>query len=252
MADERYKDVTIKQMLNHTSGFPDVKDYEWEKPQKDGVAAERYARSLTSEKLISKPGEEFHYSNMAFDVLADVIAKVSGKSFETYVKNNILLPLQMQESSFFQPETRESLRTTPHTGNPPQASAVYPYNRKHAPSSTLNSNVIEMANWAIANLHQGEFKGKKIINPDTYKMLITPTFVIDSTRNREIGFSWFLLKYKEMDIIAHSGGDLGYRSIFTLIPSSHTGIVILANYDQTPIERINTKVMDILFETSSN
>src|SRR5688572_33222198 len=41
MADDRFKEITIRQMLNHTSGFPDVKDYEWEKPQLDTGAAER-------------------------------------------------------------------------------------------------------------------------------------------------------------------------------------------------------------------
>jgi len=145
MADERYKAITIRQMLNHTSGFPDVEDYEWEHPQKDEGAAERYAKSLSNEKLVSAPGTEFHYSNMAFDVLAAVVAKVSGQSFEVFVKKNILLPLEMKESSFYQPETNVSLRTTPHTGKPPRVSKIYPYNRSHAPSSTLNSSVAEMS-----------------------------------------------------------------------------------------------------------
>ncbi len=127
--DERYKLITIKQMLNHTSGMPDVEDYEWEKAVADDSAAERYVRSLTDKKMISDPGKEFHYSNMAYDVFADVIAKVSGMPFETYVKNNILIPLEMYLSSFYLLDIKQSLRTSPHTGNPPQVSAIYPYNR---------------------------------------------------------------------------------------------------------------------------
>jgi CubicO group peptidase (beta-lactamase class C family) len=248
MADTRYKNVTIKQMLNHTSGFPDVNDYEWDKPQMDDGAAERYAKSLINEKLISKPGEEFHYSNMAFDVLADVVAKVSGQSFESFVKENILLPLQMTESSFFQPETKESLRTTPHTGNPPAVSAVYPYNRAHAPSSTLNSSAVQLANWAIANLHHGIFNGRSILKPESYSMMMTPTFVTDKENNQAVGLSWFIGHYKDVSMIMHSGSDLGYRSNFTMIPDRKLGIVLLANYDETPIKDINFKVLDILLE----
>ena len=246
MADERYKAITIRQMLNHTSGFPDVEDYEWEHPQKDDGAAERYARSLGSENLVSTPGIEFHYSNMAFDVLAAVVAKVSGESFEAFVKNHILQPLEMNESSFYQPETHVALRTTPHTGKPPRVSKIYPYNRSHAPSSTLNSSAAEMSHWTIANLHEGNYKGERILQPYSYKTLMTPGFVINKEENVAIGLSWFIHQYKGHSLIGHSGSDLGYRSILTLIPDRKMGIIILANWDQTPVNVINNSVLDIL------
>jgi CubicO group peptidase (beta-lactamase class C family) len=75
MDDQRYKAITIAQMLSHISGMPDVTDYEWDKPQYDEGAAERYIRGLAKEKLIAAPGEKFRYSNMAFDILADVIPR---------------------------------------------------------------------------------------------------------------------------------------------------------------------------------
>ncbi len=166
--DERYKLITIKQMLNHTSGMPDVDDYEWAKAVSDDNAAEKYVRSLVNEKMISDPGKEFHYSDMAYDVFADVIAKVSGMSFETYVKNNILIPLEMHVSSFYLPDIKQSFRTTPHVGSAAKVSAIYPYNRMHAPSSTLNTNVLELSHWAIANLYDGDYKGKQILTKATH------------------------------------------------------------------------------------
>ena len=42
LADEQYRHITIRQMLTHTSGFPDVKDYEWTNPQYDDKALEKY------------------------------------------------------------------------------------------------------------------------------------------------------------------------------------------------------------------
>ena len=65
--DDRYRDITVQQMLSHVSGMPDVMDYEWDTPQYDEGALERYVRSLSSKKLIYEPGEKYAYSNMAFE-----------------------------------------------------------------------------------------------------------------------------------------------------------------------------------------
>lgn len=46
LKDERYKTITVRQMLGHISGMPDVQDYEWDKPQYDDGALERYVRSI--------------------------------------------------------------------------------------------------------------------------------------------------------------------------------------------------------------
>ncbi len=99
MADERYRTITIRQMVTHSSGMPDVDDYEWDKPQYDDGALERYVRSLSDRTLLFAPGDKFQYSNMAFEILGDVIAKVSGQSFDDYVQDQILTPLRMKDST---------------------------------------------------------------------------------------------------------------------------------------------------------
>jgi CubicO group peptidase (beta-lactamase class C family) len=245
-ADNRYKKITIKQMLNHTSGMPDVEDYEWEKGTSDEGAAERYTRSLVDNKLISEPGAEFHYSNMAFDITADVIAKVSGMPFERYVKQNILDPLEMYESSFYFPDTKKSLRTSPHIGNPPTVSVVYPYNRMHAPSSTLNTSILELAHWAIANINGGKYKATRILSPATHAMMMSPTFTIDAAEKRAIGLSWFMYPYLGTLSYEHGGSDLGYRSMLTLIPAKKLGIIILCNLSQMPISNVRNTIREIL------
>jgi CubicO group peptidase (beta-lactamase class C family) len=244
--DERYKNITIRQMLNHTSGMPDVDDYEWEKAVADEGAAERYTKSLQNQKMISDPGKEFHYSNMAFDVFADLVQKVSGQTFEKYVKDNILNPLEMYESSFYYPEIKKSLRTSPHAGNPPKVMAVYPYNRMHAPSSTLNTNVEELSHWAIANNHGGIYKGKQVIAPHTYKAMTTPTFTINKENNRAIGLSWFIYPYKNEINLEHGGSDDGYRSILTLIPEKKLGIIVLCNLDRFNVNVVRDKIRDVV------
>jgi len=245
LADERYRQITVRQMLNHTSGMPDVEDYEWDRPQYDEGAAERYVRSLKDEQMIAAPGELWRYSNMAFDVMADVIAKVSGRPFEIYVKQNILDPLGMSESTFLYPETPERLRTTGHVWRlGPAVSEVYPYNRRHAPSSTLNSSVLEMTKWASANLNRGELDGERILTEESYEVLWNPSAEV--AEDYHVGLSWFLGTYRGTRTIGHSGGDTGYSSQFMLLPEEGIGVILASNYDRTPTGAIRDGVLDIL------
>ena len=251
--DPYYKEITIKQILTHTSGMPDVQDYEWNKPQFDDGAAERYVRSLANEKMIAKPGEKFRYSNMAFDVLADVISKVSSMTFENYIKEKILNPLNMKESDFLRERIKPDLRTSGHIFNlQPRVSEIYPYNRIHAPSSCLESNVTEMCNWAIANMNKGFLNGKRILDESSYKLLFEPQFKASDERffnenaDQFIGLSWFIKQYRGFKTIFHSGGDLGYRSEIIMIPEKSLAVIVASNYSSTPINGLAFGLIDIV------
>src|SRR5438270_5134497 len=56
--DERYRIITIRQMLSHTSGIPDTVNYNWDKPEYDAGALERFVRSIADQKLVFAPGEK--------------------------------------------------------------------------------------------------------------------------------------------------------------------------------------------------
>jgi CubicO group peptidase (beta-lactamase class C family) len=114
MADDRHKTISVRQMVTHTSGMPDVEDYEWAKPQYDDAALERYVRSLSDRRLLFAPGEKFRYSNMAFEILGDVVSKVSGESFDDYVQHQILTPLRMNDSTLFVKQANPRLLTWGH------------------------------------------------------------------------------------------------------------------------------------------
>lgn len=230
MKDERYKAITIRQMLSHVSGMPDVEDYEWEKPQYDDGALERYVRSLANLSLIAAPGTTFRYSNMAYEILGDVIAKVSGESFEDYVKHHILEPLDMKSSTLLIKKADPKLLTSPHVldeSYEPTVSRVFPYNRMHSPSSTLYSNVLDMSRWAIANMNRGELDGKRILKASTYDFMWKPAG--DNWRN--IGISWFLGARREYRTISHNGGDTGFRSNLVMIPDKGVAVIMMSNYD---------------------
>ena len=66
--DPRCEQITVRQMLTHTSGMPDTGDYAWDRPQYDDDELENYVRSLAPLKLDANPGERHAYSNIAYEV----------------------------------------------------------------------------------------------------------------------------------------------------------------------------------------
>ena len=244
LKDERYKLVTLRLMLSHISGMPDTNDYEWDKPQYDDRALERYVKSLANDSLIADPGTKFQYSNIAFEGLGDVIAKVSGLSFEDYVKRNILEPLGMTISTLLVKQADTGLLTSPHVlgqSYDVEVSKVFPYNRMHSPSSTLYSSVLDMSRWAMANLNRGELHGKRILKSSTYDLMWKPA----GEQFGQIGISWFLNKYKGFGLVTHSGGDTGFVSNLVLIPEKKIAVVMMSNYDRARLRPLTFAALDV-------
>jgi CubicO group peptidase (beta-lactamase class C family) len=247
LADERYKEITIQQMLSHVSGMPDVMDYEWDNPVYDEGALERYVRSLTDRKMRFDPGTKFAYSNMAFECLGDVIAKVSGMSFADYEKKHILDRAGMKESTFLKPDHLpenwaaghlRSLTTVAWDG--------YPYNRMHGPSSTLHSNAIEMCNWAITNINRGSFEGNRILETSSYDLLWKPWFKTGAGETRDsVGLSWFLGEYRGEKSVGHGGGDVGFNTYLIILPEKALAVVVLCNYIPAPVGYLTNAALDI-------
>jgi len=243
--DDQYKNITIKQMLNHISGMPDVQDYEWYKPVYDAGALEQYVRSISSKKMRSAPGERYAYSNMAFECLGDVIAKVSGMSFAEYVKKYILNPSGMKKSTFLKPDYLPENWAAPHTRIvTAKLGDEYPYNRMHGPSSTLHSNILEMCNWAMINLDSGTYEGNTILNPESYDLLWKPWF--QNGEDSYVGLSWFLRKFGDENTIGHSGGDTGFKTDFVMLPEKNVSVIVLCNLNPSPVMNIKSAALDII------
>jgi CubicO group peptidase (beta-lactamase class C family) len=227
--DERYRVITIRQMLSHTSGIPDTLNFNWDKPEYDAGALERFVRSVADQNLAFAPGEKFAYSNTAYEILGDVIAKVSGESFEDYVQHNVLTPLGMKDSTLLVRDANPQLLTSPHVLENSQVavSKIFPYNRAHSPSSTLYSNIEDMSAWAIANLNHGELNGKRILKPETAAAMWQP--VVPALGMKE-GISWFSTDLQGHHLVLHSGGDTGFESMLILAPDDAVGIVAMCNF----------------------
>lgn len=96
-----YKNITIKHLLNHTSGLPKyfwIAEHEWmeEKPPTNSDLMN--ALPQTKARRFFRPGRNFDYSNTGYFVLASIVEKVTGTSFNTFLKENIFEPLGMKNT----------------------------------------------------------------------------------------------------------------------------------------------------------
>lgn len=245
MKDERYKEITIRQLLSHTSGMHDVKDYHWDKPENDVDALERYVKSpeVSHGMLKWDPKDnKFSYSNIGYEILGVVISKISGLSFEEYINQSIFIPLGMNNSKLLTFEREMSQICAPHYKNDKNEiikAEVFPYSRTHGPSSTLTSNAEDIKKWAIANLE------KKILKEETYEKMMEVQAQIPNN-GESICLSWFKREQSGFSLYGHEGADDGFRSSFWMCPELNMYILVNANMTGAQVKKISKMVFDLL------
>jgi len=224
--DERIKKISIKDLLNHTSGLPDVKNYHWENNNQSNTSLKEYVASLNL-KLESEPSLTYSYSNLGYNLLGYVIEKKTKSSFEDYLKNNILNPSGMVSSDFRYFYIHDSLISSPHTKNKIIGNVyerdTYPYTREHAASSTLNASAIELSKWMIHFLKES----KRNAPTNKYSLTLKPT----SAKFSQIGLGFQQYQFDLKHAVGHYGGDKGFRSFLMMIPEENIGLVVLGNCD---------------------
>lgn len=239
MDDERYQQITIRQMLSHTSGMPDMDETEYDElvyhPEYDGGALERYVHALANCKMIAAPGDRFAYSNIGYNVLSYLIARIFGKSFEEYMMGHILLPAGMPDSTFFFPEVSPDRLAVPHLRTPTMVvNPIYPYHRADAAASFLHSTVIDMCHWAITCLEGGAFNGQHILSRVSYDQMWSP---IAERGNPPLyehhGLGWVLGHFDGIRTVSHGGGGFGWTGFLVMLPEKKCGAIILCNEESS-------------------
>jgi hypothetical protein len=105
---------------------------------------------------------------------------------------------------------------------------------------------MEMSNWVLLHLNDGKFRDKQIISAQQVQQLHTPQMVVPlSSRYPEMPYAsyamgWGVEPYRGHPMVAHSGGIDGFRSLTTLFPVEHIGIVVLSNLSSLNIPEILT------------
>jgi CubicO group peptidase (beta-lactamase class C family) len=249
--DARGAQITLRQVLSHTSGMPDLSDFEydhlWKHPEFDEGAPECYVRSLAQRKMVSHPGEEFHYSNIGYNVLGDLISKVSGVSFETYLKDQVLLPAGMKESTFLPGEVPEHLLAFPHLHVPEVIpSPFYPYHRADAPASALHASLEGMCAWIRLCLGSGRLGERQILRQETFEIMTTPVVRRGYPPFYEdMSLSWNIGHYQCQKTISHGGFGAGWADTLLISPEGGWGLVVLS-IDESYLQ-VRQALLDALF-----
>ena len=253
LADGREGEVTARWLLSHTSGLPDVADYGWHDPQLGDDALSDFARSLSGWRLKSEPGSAFSYSNAGFELLGLLLSRVTGTTFENAVRQQVLSPLGMRNSTFLRGEVPAHLAASPHVGMPLSVpEGAYPYTRRHAPSSTLHSNLVEMCRWMVAHFEPADVasggsdgEGARL-DAGLLDLMWQP--VVDAGNppwEEAMALGWGVGSYRGHRTLSHSGADPGFGCRFVLVPGRRTAVVALANSNTVPTGTISAAALDI-------
>ena len=242
--------ITVRHLLTHTSGLPQVRDYEWDRPSIDDDALARYVRRMGDVGLESAPGTEYHSSDRGYEILGNLIACVSNIPFEQYMQWNILQPLAMHRSTLMPlHEANKATLASPHdmdnSGNI-VLHPTYPYNRIHAPSSNLCSSVEDMTHWMLAQLNGGELRGARILPRDAYQQMWKGA--VETGKGGHYGLGWHVSRYHNEAMVSHSGADIGFAAHLALLPVKGIGVVAMANCHWSPPSMIANIVLDLLLD----
>lgn len=226
-----------------------------------------YNTNLTKQQIIERLGRmkatypfrtKWGYTNSAFLTAGEIIPKVSGKSWEAYIKDNIFAPLGMGNTLALTRDMPSSLnKTVPHTIVDGRLTAI-PYGQLDAlaPAMSICSSVSDMSKWVMALLNDGKVGNKQVIPAAAIQATRQPQDIVGAVRHLNgetdyqlYGLGWFLQTYAGHHLVMHDGGVNGYVSSVTLVPQDHLGIIILTNTDQNEFyEALRWEILDAYFK----
>ena len=229
-------EITLRDMLCHRTGI-------------SGSDAMWYGSNFTRAEVFSKIKSlesktnirtEFIYSNAMYIAVGEIIKLKINKTWEEYLKEKILAPLEMNRTVF----SIEELEKTSDYAKPYQTDfiqkttvpiAFYRQTKASAPANGINSNIIDLSHWVICQLSSGKFNHKEIIPNSVIKETMNPlTISSSSIKDKELSFELYgmgrtLRTYKNHLMSEHGGAINGFRSQITLFPDDSLGVIILTN-----------------------
>lgn len=233
------REVNVRDLLCHRIGFETFQgDFTY------------WTSSLTRQQVIQKMGliqapygfrTKWGYCNAAFVTAGEVLSKVSHQSWEAYIRENILAPLNMKQTLMLSKDLSTSKNAaSSHTLYKGKLVKLpYPMIDNLAPAGSMSSNVKDMSNWLIAQLDNGKFEGKQVIPSEAIMKTREPQSFLgmDQRLSTETNFYLYGLGLEVRDrkgklIVSHTGGVDGFVSSLVMIPSEKMGVIVLTNNDQ--------------------
>jgi CubicO group peptidase (beta-lactamase class C family) len=215
---DRWQAVTIHQLLNHTSGIPDFTNLpEHRLWQRSPATPEEIVRHFRDLPVDFAPGEKFRYSSSGYILLALIVERVSGQSFEAFLRENIFVPLAMKDTGY---DSNTTLLPHRAAGYTPDAGGLAnaPYVDMHVPygAGALYSTTHDLLRWTTALF------GGRVLSPAALQKMIAPA------RNNN-GYGLVVGPLNGRTAIRHGGMIEGFSSHLAYYPESKITVAVLAN-----------------------
>src|ERR1700682_3351076 len=264
------KPITIRNLLNHTSGLPDYEDLMDAEEKAKGTIwkPEKQIQDAEVLELLKKekngkfaPGTSWSYSNSGYVVLGIVIAKVSGKSYGEFLRARIFAPLKMNHTIVFHKGKNEiANRAFGHS----KANDALKESDQSATSATLGdggiySNLEDLARWDDA------LRNHTLLSEKEFQPALAPVKLNDGSEPHwpkepnddnlhpgkpvAYGFGWFLDPYQGRQRMWHTGSTMGFRTVIErFTDGSGLTVIILCNRTDLEPEKLALQVADLIFK----
>ncbi len=236
------KTITIENLLTHTSGIKGYEQIDSKVPNAIRVdfSPKAVIDSLDKLSLEFDPNTKYNYSNSNYFLLGYIIEQVSGKSYQQYLKENIIEPSGLS-STFYESQT--ALITNRVNGyslsdgkywNADFMSMALVYS-----AGALRSNVTDLYIW-----HKALYEGK-IVKKETFLKAIQPYKLADG-RQIDYGYGFFNKTENGINAIGHGGAIDGFRAIEMYYPAEDIFITLLCNSETENFERFFQSISNII------
>ena len=220
--------ITIEHLLTHTSGIPSYTGLpEWRPRWREDMKVEDVIALFKDKPLEFKPGERWQYSNSAYILLGAIIEKVSGKSYEQFVEEEIFQKLGMSHSRYGHTEEIIPRRATGYTrgdGENGFRHANYLSMTQPYAAGSLMSTVDDLAIWDRA------LAGEKLLKKASLERMFTSA-KLSSGRPTRYGYGLAVYELEGRRVQDHGGGIFGYTSFVLRVPAERLFVAILSNSD---------------------
>jgi CubicO group peptidase (beta-lactamase class C family) len=220
------KDITLLDLMQHTSGYPDYWAHNFlDREKLAPVSADEIINKYATRKLNFEPRTQHSYSNTGYVVLARVIEKVSGKPLGKFLTERFFKPLKMK-NTFFEPDKRNSRFAEGYTSYAlGDAELALKAGRGWGSGAGgVFSTATDLAKWDLA-LMEG-----KALKPESLK-LMTARLKLSDGSEKDYGAGVEIYDYSGDTVITHGGATSGFLARNTMIPSTKSALVLLTNVD---------------------
>jgi len=228
------EDVTLRRLLTHRSGLSGEVPGHWHETGV-GPTIEEVLAQIGTCGIVIPPDSQHKYCNLGFVLLGEVVARLGGRPYAEYVREAILEPLTMLDSTF-DPDSSEIRRVTQHawstTSTRPGAARDLVFNGR-LPAGGLYSTIEDMAKWLSLQFRRDrslERGGAQILSGASLREMHQPQYADDDwTEGWCVAFG--AVRRGNHVYLGHGGGNPGSLSRTAFHLGSSTGVVVATNSD---------------------